>query len=120
MAPELAAPVPDVEPAAAEFLRALADPTRRRIFLVLMRGDVRNCDLVAALGLHENLISHHLGKLREAGLVTEHRDAHDARWVHLGIDADRLAAALRSMCAAFDPGHLERPSPASGGVADAG
>lgn len=91
MSHELAAPVRDVEPAAAELLRPLADPTRRRIFLRVVRGKVCTCELSAGLGLHENLISHHLGKLREASLVTQHRDVHDARWVHHAVDMEGLA-----------------------------
>ena len=35
----------DIGPAAARLLKLLADPTRRRIFLALMRGETCNCEL---------------------------------------------------------------------------
>lgn len=96
----------DVEPKAVEFLQLLADPTRRRIFLLLMRGEVCNCEVAAELGLAENLVSHHLRRLREAGLADEHRDTQDARWVHFTVNVHALQAAWRALGAAFDPGRL--------------
>ncbi len=93
----------DVTPEAAGFLRLLADPTRRQIFLALMRGEHCNCELSAELGLQENLVSHHVRKLKEAGLVEEHRDPADARWAHLKVNRDALGAAVRSLVSAFEP-----------------
>jgi ArsR family transcriptional regulator len=106
MSPKLATPVRDVGPAAAEFLQMLADPTRRQIFLLLMRGEVCNCELAAELDLAENLVSHHLRKLREAGLTEEHRDAHDARWIHYTVNIKALRTAWRALGASFDPSQL--------------
>jgi ArsR family transcriptional regulator len=98
-----ASSVKDVAPEAAELLRLLADPTRRQIFLALMRGEYCNCELSAELGLSENLVSHHVRKLREAGLVEEHRDPTDARWVHIRVDLEALGAAWRSLASALEP-----------------
>src|SRR5664279_697680 len=106
MAIELAARTIDVAPPAAEFLKLLADPTRRQIFLLLMRGEICNCELAAELDLPRNLISHHVRKLREAGLVHEHRDPHDGRWIHYTVGVEALAAAWQALAAAFDPAHL--------------
>jgi DNA-binding transcriptional ArsR family regulator len=84
MTPRLV-PAADVKPAAAEFLRLLADPTPRRIFLPLMRGETCNCEIAAALQLLESLVSHHVRKLRTAGFVKEHADSLDARWVPCNV-----------------------------------
>ncbi|RFU20308.1 Rv2640c family ArsR-like transcriptional regulator [Geodermatophilus marinus] len=55
-------------------LKALADPTRLRLLSLLMaRGEVCTCDLAPAVGLTEATVSHHLGQLRKAGLVSGER-----------------------------------------------
>ena len=110
-------PVPDVDPAAALLLRLLADPTRGRIFLALMRGETCNCELRDDLGLRENLVSHHLRQLRDAGFVLERRDESDARWIYYRLDADRLAAAWRALGAAFDPALIGTRTPSCGPAA---
>jgi ArsR family transcriptional regulator, arsenate/arsenite/antimonite-responsive transcriptional repressor len=55
----------------ADVLKALADPTRVQIILSLRaaKAPVCVCDFTAAFGLSQPTISHHIGKLREAGLV---------------------------------------------------
>jgi len=72
----LAAPVPAaVVVPIATMLRALADPTRLQIVHMLAQADepVCVCDFTAAFELGQPTVSHHLGKLRAAGLVTSHR-----------------------------------------------
>jgi DNA-binding transcriptional ArsR family regulator len=112
MAPALLAPATDIRPAAADFLRLLADPTRRQIFLLIMRGESCNCELADELGVPQNLVSHHLRKLREGGLVREHRDRHDGRWVHFTVDPAGLTTAWDAVRAAFDPARLGSRTPA--------
>ena len=55
----------------AELLRALADPTRLSMVWCLRqaRGPVCICDFTARFQLGQPTISHHMGKLRSAGLV---------------------------------------------------
>ena len=55
----------------AGLLRAIADPTRLTILAALWRAEspVCICDFTAALDLTQPTISHHMAKLREAGLV---------------------------------------------------
>lgn len=108
----------DVTPEAAELLRLLADPNRRRIFLRLMRGEYCNCELSAELGLPENLVSHHVRKLRAAGLVREHRDPTDARWVHIRVDHEALAGAWASLSGALNPARVGARLPACGRAAE--
>jgi DNA-binding transcriptional ArsR family regulator len=95
-------------------LRALADPTRYRIFLNLLRGETCNCELAQALDLSSNLVSHHLRQLRAAGLIQEHRDPTDARWLHISIDPRGLAAARAMMLPLFDVDQIEARTPVCG------
>ncbi|MGC8626561.1 MAG: ArsR/SmtB family transcription factor [Acidimicrobiales bacterium] len=99
-------------PEAAELLRLLADSTRRRIFLTLMQGEYCNCELSDELGLPQNLVSHHVRRLREAGLLEEHRGPDDARWVHIRVRTEALGRALSSLCATLDPARVGARLPA--------
>lgn len=84
----------------AELLKALADPNRLRILDVLMRGDSCNCELNEKLGLAPNLLSHHLGVLRHAGLIRSRRDRIDGRWIYYSVDREKVSA-LRSRLSEF-------------------
>jgi ArsR family transcriptional regulator len=79
-------------------LRALSDPTRLSIFDLLMDGTHCNCEISEQLGLSLSLISHHLGVLRDVGLVSGERDVEDARWIHYSVDSE----AVRQLRAALD------------------
>ncbi len=54
-----------------DVLKSLADPTRLQILGILRRAGepVCICDLTATFNLSQPTISHHMAKLREAGLV---------------------------------------------------
>lgn len=108
----MALDAPQLSPAAAEFLRLLADPTRRQIFLLVMGGEICNCELADALSLPQNLVSHHLRKLRQAGLVEEHRDPHDGRWAHCTVNVEALSAAWEGLEMAFHPSQVGTRAPA--------
>jgi ArsR family transcriptional regulator len=108
----------DVSDAAAEFLRLMADPTRRRIFLLLMGGEVCNCEMAGKLGLAQNLISHHLRQLRQAGLVRARRDERDQRWIYYAIDRDVLGRVHREIGVMFDPERVGERIPDCGPSAE--
>ena len=57
--------------ASVDVLKALADPTRLQMVGALKRSSqpVCICDFTAAFDLSQPTISHHMGKLRDAGLV---------------------------------------------------
>src|SRR3979409_1929034 len=65
----------DIKPAAVnaavDLLRLLADPARLQMMAALQASEqqVCVCAFTAALGLSQPTISHHMGKLRNAGLV---------------------------------------------------
>ena len=55
----------------SELMKALADPTRLTMLASLWKagGEICICDFTAGLGLSQPTISHHMAKLRAAGLV---------------------------------------------------
>jgi ArsR family transcriptional regulator len=57
--------------ASVTVLKAVADPTRLQILGVLKRAEepVCICDFTAAFDLSQPTISHHMAKLKDAGLV---------------------------------------------------
>src|SRR5215471_10067931 len=63
----------------AALLQALADPARLRVVEVLSRSPRRAGDLAAAAGVPAATMSKHLRALLSAGVVTDERDARDAR-----------------------------------------
>lgn len=59
-------------------LKALSDPTRLRIILLLMKGELCVCELLFVLNMEQSRISHHLRILRDADLV---EDVRDGKWI---------------------------------------
>lgn len=93
--------------ALAERLKVLAEPKRLLILNLLAEGVQCNCELGDFLDMPPNLISHHLSKLREAGLVDAERDPGDSRWVYYSInrtELDKLNAAFGTL---FDPKRIK-------------
>ncbi|MGE3510621.1 MAG: ArsR/SmtB family transcription factor, partial [Vicinamibacterales bacterium] len=64
----------DVKQASALY-RLLGDEARLRLLRVLRRERLNVTELTGVLGLAQSGVSRHLGLLKEAGLVTEERDA---------------------------------------------
>ena len=58
--------------------RALSDPTRLRIFLLLLKRDICVCELTFILEMSQSRISHQLRLLRDADLV---QDKREGRWI---------------------------------------
>src|SRR2546423_15656477 len=72
----------------AELMKALADPTRLTIVASLWKADapICICDFTAGLELTQPTISHHMAKLKEAGLVESEKRG---IWVYYRL-RDRL------------------------------
>jgi DNA-binding transcriptional ArsR family regulator len=59
----------------ASAAKALADPTRLAVALALLDGEEACvCDLAWVVGRDERLVSHHVGRLKAAGLARSQRD----------------------------------------------
>ncbi|OMC78936.1 ArsR family transcriptional regulator [Paenibacillus odorifer] len=54
--------------------KALADPTRLRLLLLLSQGEMHGQALAEKLNLSQPTVTHHAAKLREAALIKERRD----------------------------------------------
>jgi ArsR family transcriptional regulator, arsenate/arsenite/antimonite-responsive transcriptional repressor len=75
--------------------KALSDPTRLRLFLLLMERDLCVCELTFILDMTQSRISHQLRILRDAGLVEDKREG---RWIIYTIPEkvkENLASFLR-------------------------
>ncbi|WP_273842156.1 ArsR/SmtB family transcription factor [Rubrobacter calidifluminis] len=100
--------------AVAAWLKVLADPRRLRIFDLLMQGVQCNCEIGDALEMAPNLISHHLGVLRRAGLVEVERDPTDARWVYYSVNREALEELNELFGSFFDPQRIRPRQPNCG------
>ncbi len=91
-------PAPPLRPekvdAAIDVLRALADPTRLQMALVLRdaKEPLCICDFTAAFDLSQPTVSHHMAKLRDAGLVEATRRG---IWSYYALRRDLSPAARR-------------------------
>ena len=59
----------------SQSFRALGDPTRLRILRLVAAAPLNVSELVSVVGVAQSSVSHHLGKLRQLGLVREERGA---------------------------------------------
>jgi ArsR family transcriptional regulator len=58
--------------------KALADPTRLRIMLLLRRRELCVCELMHILEMEQSRVSHHMRVLRDAGIA---EDVRQGRWI---------------------------------------
>jgi len=74
----------------AAVAKALGDPIRLQLVDVLRRhaGEVCVCELVPLFDISQPTLSHHLGKLRSAGIVDSERRG---LWAYYYVRADALA-----------------------------
>jgi len=64
-----------------EILAAMADPMRRQLLATLAAaGPATATELAAGLPISRQAIAKHLAVLRDAGLVTSHKDGRDVRF----------------------------------------
>jgi ArsR family transcriptional regulator len=87
-------------------LKLLADDRRWRLLRELRLSDWQVSELVARTGLPQNLVSYHLGLLRQAGLVQVHRSDADARALYYGLDMAALQQAQQQIATSL---HLGAP-----------
>lgn len=91
--------LPVVKPAwaarTAELMKALADPTRLTMIASLWKaeGPICICDFTAGMDLSQPTISHHMARLKDAGLVdSEKRGV----WIYYRL-SDKLDATTRKV-----------------------
>jgi ArsR family transcriptional regulator, arsenate/arsenite/antimonite-responsive transcriptional repressor / arsenate reductase (thioredoxin) len=98
---------------ALPLLKLLADDTRWRLLCALRRSDQQVGELVEQLQLPQNLVSYHLGLLRQAGLVQTHRSDADARALYYGLNLEVVHASYQRIGASLylDPSPLPAKLP---------
>ena len=97
-APVLEAPLTEDDAAVlAAGFKALADPVRLRLLSLIASapdGSACSCDLEEPVGRSQPTVSHHLGLLAEAGLITKERSG---RWVMCAVVPERIAALREAL-----------------------
>jgi ArsR family transcriptional regulator len=68
--------------------KALADERRLRIVELLLERERCVCELAESLDISEALVSHHVKRLRAAGLVNARRGA---QWLYCSLDEKAFA-----------------------------
>jgi len=72
--------------------RALSDPGRVRILLVLRRRELCVCQITELFGFDPSTMSKHLSILHHAGLIQSRKTG---RWVHYRLPDDPVPPAIR-------------------------
>jgi protein-tyrosine-phosphatase len=87
-----------------DLLQLAGHPLRWHLLSELARSDRTVHELTELVGEAQNLVSYHLRKLREAGLVTSRRSSADGRDAYYSTDLTRFGDLLSSTAAALHPG----------------
>jgi protein-tyrosine-phosphatase len=93
------------------FVRLAGHPLRWRLLGELARSDRRVRELVELLSQPQNLVSYHLRKLRDAGLVGARRSTFDGRDAYYHLDLVSCTDALAAAGPALHPGLRLGPAP---------
>lgn len=78
----------------AKFVSILLEPQRIKIIRLLRGGERCVCEIEHELGIPQNLVSHHLKVLREAGLVLARREG---QFVHYSRVEDRILGLTQAL-----------------------
>jgi ArsR family transcriptional regulator, arsenate/arsenite/antimonite-responsive transcriptional repressor / arsenate reductase (thioredoxin) len=87
-------------------LSVLAHDLRWAIVGLLVPGDLRTGEIVARTGQAPSLVSYHLARLRDAGLVSVRRSTADGRDSYHALDLDAIGRAVGDMAAQIHPSLL--------------
>ncbi|HXZ84522.1 MAG TPA: ArsR family transcriptional regulator [Myxococcota bacterium] len=92
------------EVAPPEFLQLAGHPLRWRLLGELARSDRMVHELTGLIGEPQNLVSYHLGKLRDGRLVSARRSSADRRDTYYTVDLARIGGLLSATGEALHPG----------------
>jgi ArsR family transcriptional regulator, arsenate/arsenite/antimonite-responsive transcriptional repressor / arsenate reductase (thioredoxin) len=96
------------------FVQLVAHPLRWRLLRELTRSDRAVWELTDRLDAPQSLVSYHLRKLRDGGLVRARRSTADGRDAYYAIDLASCEQQLRTSGGALHPGlllgHAPRPA----------
>lgn len=77
-------------------MKTLADPTRLKIFKLVLSDELCVCELQSLLGISQPAVSQHIAKLKVAGLVRERRAG---MWTYYRGDLQRATEGLGAISA---------------------
>src|SRR2546423_13357506 len=92
---------PDLGP--PEFLHIAGHPLRWRLLSELARSDRMVHELTGLVDEPQNLVSYHLGKLRDARLGSARRSSADRRDAYYTVDLARLRGLVSAPGGALHP-----------------
>jgi len=87
---------------AAQVLRLVSEDTRHAILDALRGGERTVGELVALLDDEQTNVSHHLGTLREAGLVTARKDGRHQRYRLADAEVAKVLEQVEALAAKLD------------------
>jgi protein-tyrosine-phosphatase len=99
-----------------EVLRLAGHSLRWRLLRELARSDRTVHELTGLIGEAQNLVSYHLGKLRDAGLVSARRSSADGRDAFYAVNLIGFGELLSATAEALHPGLVVTAAP---GTSDA-
>ena len=102
------------------FLRLAGHPLRWQLLSELARSDLRVGELCDLAGERQNLVSYHLRRLRDGGLVSARRSIADGRDTYYVLDLVRCGELLASAGGALHPGLVPAVASHSGRDRDRG
>jgi ArsR family transcriptional regulator, arsenate/arsenite/antimonite-responsive transcriptional repressor / arsenate reductase (thioredoxin) len=91
------------------FLRLAGHPLRWRLLTELAHSDRRVGELCELAGRRQSLVSYHLRRLRDGGLVSARRSTADGRDSYYVLDLDRCGELLADAGASLHPGLTPSP-----------
>lgn len=77
-------------------MKTLADPTRLKIFKLILDDELCVCELQSLLGISQPAVSQHIAKLKTAGLVRERKSS---MWTYYKGDLERATEGLGAIIA---------------------
>ena len=89
--------------------KALSEPIRVRIMVLLSRGELCVCDLMAVLNLPQSTTSRHLSKLKAIDLISDRRNG-KWKYYRLNDKIDFPISDLNSILNRFSVSSLNRNS----------
>ena len=72
--------------------KAVSDPTRLKIAMALLQGEMCVCDLAAFLGISDSAVSHQIRRLKDLSLVKNRREG---QVLYYSLDDQHVADLLK-------------------------
>jgi ArsR family transcriptional regulator len=81
----------------AKLVSVLLEPQRIKVLRLLRGGELCVCEIERSLGIPQNLVSHHLRVLREAGLVVARKEGQFVHYSRVEERIRELTATLETL-----------------------